>query len=166
MMITIRAATPADRCHLIKMRLALQRRIEASNPRVWKTTDMSEKWQAHQVDEMLNDKEGTVLIAEKDDRSIGFAYGHIEVRNHLTPSCVGFIRLIFVNKDYRKHGIGTSLIEEIVNYFKSNGVEEVSLNYILGNSEAKEFWKKLGFTPIKVSANTSLEALEKKLDKE
>jgi len=165
-MINIRAATSADRCHLIRMRLALQRHIEASNPKVWKTMEMGERWQAQQVDDMLNDKEGTVLIAEKDDGAIGFLYGNIEVRNHLTPSCVGFIRLIFVNKDYRKHGIGTNLIEEIVNYFKSNGVEEVSLNYILGNSEAEEFWNKLGFTPIRVSANTSLEALEKKLDKE
>jgi hypothetical protein len=37
-MTTIRPATPDDRPYLIRMRNALQRHLEAFNPRIWRTT--------------------------------------------------------------------------------------------------------------------------------
>ncbi|MFP3951822.1 MAG: N-acetyltransferase family protein [Candidatus Bathyarchaeia archaeon] len=163
-MATIRPATPDDVDDLIRLRLALKRHIEASNPYVWRIIDECKECKIQQVNEMLWDDDGEVLIAEGDGGVIGFAWGHIEDRTRLTPTRIGFINLLYVDAGYRRQGIGTHLVEELCSYFKDWGVEQVSINYIRGNLEAEAFWGKLGFVPVRVSSNIPLSSLKRSLD--
>lgn len=161
---TIRKARPKDRDELLRMRLALQRHDEASNPRIWHATEEGKQLMGATVDEMLSDDDGLALVAEVDGEPVGFAWGHATHRTDYTPRTVGFIRLIYLKEGHRRQGTGTRMVRELCKYFKAEGMEEVNLNYILGNTEGEGFWTGLGFRPVRVSANTTLEALEKRIE--
>jgi ribosomal protein S18 acetylase RimI-like enzyme len=162
---TIRKATPNDREHLTEMRLRIQTHVETSNPNIWRLTQEGKDRIRQEVDEMLKDEAGTTLIAEDGGRPIGFIQGRTSHRTHLTPNAVGFIGVIYVEKDQRRRGIGTTLVRELAKTFRAQGVEEVNLRYIVGNREATRFWTSLGLTPVITIANTPLEELEKRAQK-
>jgi len=56
-------------------------------------------------------------------------------------------------------GIGRRLVGELCRFFASKNVEEVTLNYIIGNKEGEGFWKTLGFKPIRIGANVQFKEL-------
>jgi ribosomal protein S18 acetylase RimI-like enzyme len=163
-MIKIREATQNDKPSLTEMRLALQVHDEAHNPRTWQTTPQGKRRQAEQVDAMLQDPEGSVLIAEENGKSVGFTWGTAIIRPHYTPDRVGSINLIYIIEGYRRRGIGTQLVKALFDHFKTHQVKMITLNYILGNPHAEGFWKKLGFTPVRVSANITPQLLERHLN--
>jgi GNAT superfamily N-acetyltransferase len=160
---TIREAKPTDRDELLRMRHALQRHDEASNPRIWHVTEEGKKHLDATVDEMLSDEDGIAVVAEENGKPIGFAWGHVAHRTDYAPRTVGFFRLIYLEEGHRRRGTGTRMVREICRYFGERGVEEANLNYILGNREAEGFWSGLGFEPVRASANTPLKALEERL---
>lgn len=162
-MSTIREAKPTDKDELLTMGLALQWHDEASNPRIWKVTEEGKRRIDTTVDEMLSDEEGIAIVAEENGKPVGFAWGHVVHRTDYTPKAVGFIRLIYLKEEYRRRGTGTRMVWEICRFFRAKGVEEVNLNYILGNREGEGFWRGLGFEPVRVSANTPLKALEERI---
>jgi len=162
-MSTIRQATTQDRHHLTQMRHALQHHDQASNPHIWHITDQGKQKVPDQVDEMLSNQDGLVLIAEHDNRPIGFAYGSVTSREDYTPATVGFINLIYINEGHRRKGTGTRMVRRLTEFFKAHGAEEANLNYIKGNTQGENFYRKLGFEVVKVTANTPIENLEKHL---
>jgi len=164
-MATIRPATPADKPGIIEMRLALQRHDEASNPRIWHNTEEGDRNLVANVDEMLNDEDGLTLVVEDNGDLVGFTYGRVVNRTDYTPEIVGFINLIYVKDGHRRQGTGRKLVATLCSFFRARNVDEVNLNHIKGNTEGESFWKKLGFEIIRVTANTTLEALEKRLAK-
>ena len=160
---TIREARASDRDELNRAMLALQRHGESSNPRIWHITENGKKGLDARVDEMLSDEDGLALVAEEDGKPIGFAWGQVVHRTDYAPNIVGFIRVIYLKEAHRRKGTGTKLVQELCRYFLTRDVEEVNLNYILGNREAEGFWKELGFVQVRSSANTTLKDLEELL---
>lgn len=162
-MATIRPATPADKPGIIEMRVALQRHDEASNPRIWHNTEEGNRNLGADVDEMLSDEDGLVLVVEDDRDLVGFAYGRVSSRKDYLPETVGFINLIYIKEGHRRKGTGRRLVRGLCSFFRARDVDEVNLNHIKGNTEGASFWRKLGFEIVRVTANTTLEALEKRL---
>ncbi len=83
------------------------------------------------------------MVAEIDNKIIGAVwgrimndYGHIDDK---TPSLA-----VSVYSDYRNHGIGTALMESILEYYKSNGYNQVSLSVQKANYAVK-MYKNVGF---------------------
>lgn len=162
-MATIRPATPADKPGIIEMRLALQRHDEASNPRIWHNTEEGDRNLGAGVDEMLSDEDGLTLVVEDNGDIVGFTYGRVTSRTDYTPEMIGFINLIYIKEGYRRQGTGKKLVAALCSFFRARDVDEVNLNHIKGNTEGASFWKKLGFEIVRVTANTTLKALEKSL---
>jgi GNAT superfamily N-acetyltransferase len=159
----IRTAETKDREELVEMRLQMQHHMEASNPRVWHVTIEGRQGFYTEVDEMLADQDGEIIVAEADEGLVGYTYGRVAHRANYTPGGVGFINGIYVQEHLRRRGIGTRLIQELCRFFKTHSVEEANLRYVLGNREAEGFWRSLGFKPVLQTANTPLEALERRL---
>lgn len=159
----IRPAETRDREELVKMRLQMQRHMEASNPGIWRITEEGMLQTGPDVDGTLSDEDGRVLVAEEDGMVIGFAHGHVARRNAYTPRVVGHINTIYIKEPQRRRGIGSRLVRELCLFFRAEGVEEVNLRYVLGNKEAEGFWRSLGFNPVIQTANTPLDALERRL---
>jgi ribosomal protein S18 acetylase RimI-like enzyme len=160
---TIRKVRASDRDELVRMRLRMQEHMEAANPGIWRITEEGRKQIGPDIEGVLSDGNGRILIAEKEGAVIGFAHERVVSRETYTPRTVGHIDTIYVEPAQRRRGIGSGLVRELCGYFRERGVDEVNLRYVLGNEEAEEFWRTLGLTPVIQTANTPLEALEEKL---
>ena len=58
----------------------------------------------------------------------------------------GYIYHLAVNPNYRKKGIGTSLVKNVINALEDLGINKVALVAFKRNEEANSFWEKQGFT--------------------
>ena len=55
------------------------------------------------------------------------------------------IHAILVETDYRKHGIGRRLVNEVISHCKKEGIRRVRTLVDESNSEVKQFFESLGF---------------------
>ena len=90
------------------------------------------------------------IVAEKDGNVVGLAYAYFrevpkEVLDNWGVSKVATIELLVVNPKYRKHGIGTSLIENLIGIFNKAGVDMIGLTCPVGASSAKRLYENHGF---------------------
>lgn len=159
---SIRKATPSDIDKLVQLRLLLQQHCEESNPMIWHMTEEGKTILKQRVQNELSINNSHVLIAEVNGEIIGSAHGEITHRTDYTPKTVGSISTVYVVREFRKRGVGALLVKQLCELFDAEGVEDVTLRYIIGNKEAEAFWRKLGFKPIITTAKTSLKELENK----
>lgn len=159
---SIRKATPSDIDKLVQLRLLLQQHCEESNPMIWHMTEEGKTILKQRVQNELSINNSHVLIAEMNGEIIGSAHGEITHRTDYTPKTVGSISTVYVVREFRKRGVGALLVKQLCELFDAEGVEDVTLRYIIGNKEAEAFWRKLGFKPIITTAKTSLKELENK----
>ena len=161
--LTVRRATASDLDELLELRLSLQRHVEASNPWIWRITEEGKNRLRQNLEQMITEGDGRMVIAEDEGGLIGFAYGEAAHREDYLPRSVGLLSIIYVEENYRMQGVGSRLVEELCQFFRSENVEVVTLRYALGNMEAERFWGGLGFEPVMLTANTRLEELEARL---
>ncbi len=90
-----------------------------------------------------------IVVAAENDRIIGFANGSLgmgspvfEDRRH------GTINDLYVEESHRRRGIGTLLVNDLMNWFREEGVSRAQTGFYLGNPLAKAFWSKLGFKSV------------------
>ena len=160
----IRKASLLDLNELVKMQLSLHSHLEKANPSIWRYAEEERKTLLRKELAMfLTDKNSLILLAEVDEEVVGFGHGMVDYKIDRIPNRVGIITTIYVQESYRRHSIGSGLVLELCQFFKSNNVQEVSLGYIVGNIEAEKFWESLGFKPIRVTANTSINTIEERL---
>ena len=121
----------------------------------------------------LSDPGKLLVVAEAGDaRLVGMGYlyvwrnqgiweqsGDIECKS-------GIIDDVWVEPDFRKLGIFSAILRELLAFAKSHAINELILEYSTSNKEAAATWKKLGFQPtgVRAAAFTSVvqEALEKR----
>jgi ribosomal protein S18 acetylase RimI-like enzyme len=58
----------------------------------------------------------------------------------------GYIYHLAVNPNYRKKGIGTTLVKNVMNALENLGINKVALVAFKRNEIANAFWEKQGFT--------------------
>lgn len=162
--LVIRKATPFDVERLVELRLLLQQHCEKANPSIWRISEEGQRQLREKVEDSLNDSNSHVLIAEMNGETVGFTHGEVTSRTDYSPRTVAHISTTYVLKKFRGTGVGTSLVKELCTFFISEGVEQVTLRYIIGNKEAERFWKKLGFKPLIMTAGTHLKELESTLN--
>jgi GNAT superfamily N-acetyltransferase len=105
-------------------------------------------------DEFLS--EGHVLVAERDGDVVGMARG--ELRYGL-----GHVNFVYVRPEDRRAGLGKALLRALAGFFRSSGVEHVTLGVDTSNDEASAVWRRLGFVEYARDLTTGLEALEHRL---
>jgi len=101
-------------------------------------------------------QEGRIVVAEADGEVVGMAKG--ELRDSL-----GHVSFVYLKPEARGRGGGNDLVQDLVAYFRGEGLEHVSLNVELPNDEALAYWRRLGFTDYRRSLLTDLESLERRL---
>lgn len=159
----IRKASLSNLDELVKMRLFLQKHLERANPLVWRYAEERKKLMRQEVSKSLIDKNCLMLIAEVKGEIVGFTHGLVNHRTDRIPNIVGILATVYVYKEFRRRSIGSQLVQELCQFFKTNNIQEISLGYIHGNIEAKRFWESLGFKPVRITANTNINTIEKRL---
>lgn len=92
------------------------------------------------------DNEGMESVSLKNgNKLLGFILYQIEIfksSNGFFEQKVGYIRELWIDKNYRKQNLGTKLMEEIYNRLRKAGVYKILLTY---DEDAIGFYEKLGY---------------------
>ena len=92
------------------------------------------------------------FVAEADKRILGFVCGResnppAETLNKWKSRKVASIETLAVDKDYRRHGIATSLLSALFEAFKQRKIDLVTLSVPAVEIAAMKMYGKLGFEP-------------------
>lgn len=80
------------------------------------------------------------LVAELGEKVVGYVIGVIRW------GATGHVLAIAVDPPYRRHGVGSALIVNMLNRLHEKGAKEVRLEVRASNRVAQQFYKRLGFT--------------------
>ncbi len=81
----------------------------------------------------------TFLVAEVNFRVVGYVIAR-KINGE------GHIIAIAVDPEYRRRGIGSALMHEVIERLRNKGVKKIWLEVRVSNKEAIEFYKCLGFS--------------------
>jgi GNAT superfamily N-acetyltransferase len=161
---TTRPAQASDLERMTELLLLLQDHLEASDPDLWRMKPKVRENLKGQLAGRLRAQDSCALVAEHDrDGVIGVIFGRIIVNNRYTPSRAGQIDQAFVRADHRRAGVGSRLVAELCRFYAAEGVEELSLRYVMGNHDAASFWSALGFRPRIVTVGGRRQHVEEQL---
>ena len=119
----------------------------------YKLNILSTVYRDKYFDYMLSDcnsNQGKCFISIEGNKVLGMVAGYLEQyneRDKLDYACPkkGIIAELIVDKNCRKGGLGTKLINHIENYFKSIGCNFVQIDVFAYNINAKKFYYKNGY---------------------
>ncbi len=97
------------------------------------------------------------LVAEADGVVVGYSVTCVE-REGGAP--VGHIHSIAVDPEWRRRGVGRTLIEETFKRLREVGVCDVILEVSAANKAGQAFWRCLGFTPVGVKRRFYLDGTD------
>jgi ribosomal protein S18 acetylase RimI-like enzyme len=86
-----------------------------------------------------------VFVSEKEDKILGFVSASFPYWDRIS-----IIQHLIVKKEHRGHGIGTSLLKEIISLCKSEKMKKVTVQTALWHRKAIQLYKKLEFMPVAV----------------
>ena len=101
------------------------------------------------LEEMIQDESNIILIAEDKQVAVGVIICKVrEINDHtnLKNTKVLWINEICVKQEYRRNGIGRSLIEKAKEIAKENNCLRLELNCWELNGEAMKFYENQGLT--------------------
>ena len=92
------------------------------------------------------------FVAEADKKVVGFVCGGEsnpppETLDKWKSRKVGSIETMAVDEGSRRQGIATSLLRELFDAFRQNGVDLVTLSVPAAEKAARKLYEKMGFEP-------------------
>ena len=89
-------------------------------------------------------------VAEDEGRVIGFAYGYFrdvpgQVLEKWKAGKVGYVGLMAVAPEYRRRGVGSSLLSKVQEELKKGGADMIMLDCPAEAVEARKLYEKTGF---------------------
>ena len=96
------------------------------------------------------------LVAEKEANIAGFLIGRIDDWESVPPVIesrrIGIIDAVYVTEEFRRHGIGSQLIEGAIQTMRDAKVIAVETVYDAWNDASTQIWHRAGFAPWMVHA--------------
>jgi len=112
--------------------------------------------------QMLRRRTARLFVAERLPCGI-VGYLTVTVQNRRCPDRefrrIGIIAETFVEREHRRHGVGTSLVEAAARFFSGQGIRHVTLRNAVMNRVANEFWEGFSFEPVLYTRTTTLKRL-------
>ena len=96
------------------------------------------------VEEHAQRKDQACFVAEQDGKVVGFMISYILTAGFGMPKSA-WIATLGVDPNYMGQGIGASLAEEILSYYKTQGIENVYTSVRWDSTDMLSFFKTLGF---------------------
>ncbi len=93
-----------------------------------------------------NAEDAAVLVAEIDERIVGFAYIHFEAKNYAALlESAAWLHDIYVDDAARGFNAGKKLIEAAIETAKELGADKLLLSVAAQNEVARMFFERAGF---------------------
>lgn len=117
--------------------VAIEERVTGiARPKYWEQRiEMSEAIRPH----------WTSLVAEFDNRFVGFLFGRTGELEFGLPGTVAWVETIGVDPAYRKRGIARELIEQFTSSAEDHGIKTIFTLVSSGQSEMQNFFNRQGF---------------------
>lgn len=94
------------------------------------------------------DENTLILVAELDNRTVGYALGRIYEEDETADNGTGVMGLfdeLYVDDLARGLGLGKRLLDETMRLFRDKGIDRVKLHAYSWNDNAKKLYEKNGF---------------------
>jgi GNAT superfamily N-acetyltransferase len=142
----IRGATPRDAAAVARVHTraweAAYRGLIADDVIRARASRRREDWELH----LATRKERQhVLVAEDEDRIVGFATGGPSPDPDLDPATTAEVSGLYVDPDHWRRGIGRTLLAELIRCFHRDGFDSASLWVLAGNTPARSFYEESGW---------------------
>lgn len=109
--------------------------------------DGGKKYNDYELEEIIKNSETSIFVYELDNMIVGYVFCIITNHHNETSFCnhkTIYVDDLCVDEKTRHEGIGTALYEYVLEYAKSIGCYNVTLNVWEGNGSAMEFYKGRG----------------------
>ena len=153
---TIEHASPddVDAVTTLWIRLARDQRTYDSSVRAGANREtMRETLAAHQINDGL-------LVARLGGDVVGFASFAVEHGSLELDATRGHLSNLYVDPDFRNHGIGTALLEAVEDALTDRGIDVLLLEVMAENEAARRFYARQGYDDFRVTMQRSLEGEE------
>ena len=97
------------------------------------------------VETLIESETGALKFAVERGKPIGYVLYSWRITPLELKKKAGTIYDLFVLREYRRRGIGTSLMKKAIEDLRNHGVEIVRLNVLSKNINAIHLYEKLGF---------------------
>jgi ribosomal protein S18 acetylase RimI-like enzyme len=139
--ITIREATPADLPTLLRFEQGV---ITAERP--FDPTLKKEETHYYDLHQMITASHIELLVAEIDGKLVGSGYARIEnAKPYLQHTHHAYLGFMYVEPEYRGHGINKAIIDALEDWAISQGITETRLDVYNENAPAIKAYEKAGF---------------------
>ncbi|MBI2816891.1 MAG: GNAT family N-acetyltransferase [Acidobacteria bacterium] len=88
----------------------------------------------------------TSLVAESDNRVVGFVFGRAGELEFGLPGTVAWIEIIGVDPAYRHCGIGAKLLEQFSSSAEDHGIQTIFTVIDKNNTDMERFFTRIGFS--------------------
>lgn len=149
--IKIRRAKACDLVALNKLLMQVLTIHHEGRPDIFKKG--TKKYTDSELLEIISDDLRPIFVADDGKEVLGYAFCVISQHigdNILTDIKTLYIDDLCVDEAARGRGVGRKLYEYVIDYAKSNGFYNVTLNVWACNKEAIGFYEKLELSPQKI----------------
>lgn len=100
----------------------------------------------YDIGALIDSENSSVLVAEDDGMIVGSGYARIrESKAHLTHDFHVYLGFMFVAPTHRGRGINQLVIQSLISWGKSQGMQDFYLEAYAENNSALKAYEKLGF---------------------
>ncbi len=111
------------------------------------------KYNHEELEEIIKDDSRPIFVYDDDENGVvGYAFCvHQEHPddNVLTPIKTLYIDDICISENFRRHGVGKSILDYVKTFAKENGYYNITLNVWECNPSADAFYRSQGLIPYK-----------------
>ena len=108
-------------------------------------------------EDMISDDSNILLVAEIDNKIIGYLYGYIVDNGNTYIDMVSKLDALYIIKEYRNNKIATKLINEFKSWSLKKGVKHIEVQVLNDNISAVNLYKKEGFESFKSTVRNKIQ---------
>jgi ribosomal protein S18 acetylase RimI-like enzyme len=122
---------------------------ELHHDEFFKIDELHEKNIAEYFNRFISTDNATAFGAFEESHVVGYITLYIQLQaEYWQIKQVGCISGLMVHKDFRRRGIGKSLLIEAIHYFEEKGIPYLTVYTAASNQAAIEFYARNGMTPL------------------
>ena len=100
----------------------------------------------YDIGALIDGESSSVMVAEEDGVIVGSGYARIKKsKAHLTHEFHAYLGFMYVAPTHRGRGINQLIIQALINWGKSQGMQDFYLEAYADNNSALKAYEKLGF---------------------
>ena len=88
----------------------------------------------------------TGIVAELENKVIGFIFGEVSAWEFGVPASVGWIDTLGVDPKYQNRGVAKALMEVLIKNFREAGVKNIYTLVNWDDWDLLQFFRRMGFT--------------------